>query len=566
MIGDQQALGGRGSRLRHFFEHGSYRPWLAGAVLVILLLGAWMRFSLPQIPITNKDSGSYVSPALSMLVKGTYEPSNRNFPYAGFFWILLKTTGTYTSLVVAQHLLGLIGGLILWLTWLRLRVFFPMDWRISATHAALGVFIVCSLILSPHPIFYEHSIRPEALFPFLISLQLFCAVSFLKRSLVRKSIGVAILWGTLMTIISIGLLVLKPIWGVAVVSGGLPFLIVLGCTQGRARLVPIAAGTLGTLAGLTLFVIPEAILTSSSPEGVSLINQQLFFVHANLAERELRRDLADPEHSPFPREILLLLADEFQAGLSGKCEKPYITLGFNPDDFMYGQADSKAMKYFRHQHGGADHFYRHYYAQSCLHQPFEMLRKVLRELAVFYRFNGDVTHAYKPLDLKAKYEDSAMICNDPSYLRACRGWNPFKAYVDAINQAQPSNQPLKVDVLAGSLHIVNITYLAVLLMFLSAGFLGGRRGGAQTARIPLFWLGLWLYSYNFGMTLTVAIVHSMSIKRYTDTQFSLTIFSFCAGLLIVISLFLDAKKDRHFESQPLAQSLPADDKAVTSDS
>ena len=197
----------RMARIRHFFESGGHRPWVAAAVVCILLLGAWDRFSLPQVPLTNRDTGGYISPALSLLKTGTYEPSLRNFPYAGFVWIILKSTGTFSAIAVVQHLLGLASGLLFWLAWLRLRLFFPPDWRVTAAHAALGLALVWALVLSMHPIFFEHSMRPEAIYPFFIGLHLFAAAGFLQSCLIRKSAALAIWRGGFMTCISICLLV-----------------------------------------------------------------------------------------------------------------------------------------------------------------------------------------------------------------------------------------------------------------------------------------------------------------------------------------------------------------------
>ena len=75
---------------------------------------------------------------------------------------------------------------------------------------------------------------------------------------------------------------------------------------------------------------------------------------------------------------------------------------------------------------------------------------------------------------------------------------------------------------------------------MAAGFLWGRAGTPASGGVPVLWLGIWIFSYNFLITLTVAIAHSMSIQRYTDTQFCLSIFSFCAGLLLLFSLLAGA--------------------------
>ncbi|MEI6278555.1 MAG: hypothetical protein WCQ16_04105 [Verrucomicrobiae bacterium] len=529
-----------GTRLRSFFESGRYRPWFAAAVLGLFLLGAWLRFSLPQVPVTNRDSAGYILPALALLADGKYVPSHRNFPYALFVWSLLKTSGTFSSIAIAQHLLGLAGGLVFWLTWLRLKVFLPRDWRITAWHAVLGLGLVWGLLLSMQPIFFEHSMRPEAIYPFLIALHLFGAVSFLESSLIRKSVPLAIWWGTFLTAVSFGLYVLKPIWGLALVSGGLPFLIVLFCARGKWKAVPFAAGALGALAGTVLFVLPDAILSSLRPRASALISEQLFFVHADLVEHEIRRDLEKPGEPPFPREILLATADKFRETFSGKIRKPYSTLGFNPDEFMYGEANYKAQIFFQDQPGGTDRFYRHYYLRAWLGQPFQMLWKILRELSVFYRCDGKLTRAGSTLQFHKWYAEAAAIHADPEFLKEFRGWGPFRDYMEAVRCVIATNEPYRQDLMMVYLSVVNAAYVFVLILFLVAGFLRGKKRDTPAGRIPLLWLGIWLFSYNFAITLTVALVHSMSIQRYTDTQFCLTLFSFCAGLLFLAAIFESA--------------------------
>ncbi|MEI6033754.1 MAG: hypothetical protein WCS65_05685 [Verrucomicrobiae bacterium] len=533
------------SRIRQFFESGAYKAWFAGAVVAIFLLGAWLRFSIPLAPITSNDSGEYLSPAAAMLVNGIYEPSSRNFPYPGFAWILFNASGTFDSITIAQHILGLAGAGVFWLAWLRLGVFLPRDWRIAALHAVLGLGLVWGLLLSKHPVFLEHSMRPEAIYPFLISLHIFGAVSFMERSLIRKSLPLAIWWGVFLTVVSFGLYVLKPIWGLALVSGGLPFLIVLACSQGKWRAVPVAAGALGAVAGIALFVLPDSILSSRRSQPATLISEQLFFVHADLIEREIRRDLAKPGEPPFPREILLATADRFRDGFRGEIPNPYRTLGFDPDAFMYGEANTRVQKYFRAEPGRADRLYRHYYVQAWLGQPIQMLWKILREMGVFYRCNGKLTRAGSTLQFRKWYDESVAIYSDQGFLRPYREWGPLRDYLAEVKNITATDAPFRRGLTSAYLSAVNATYLVVLALFLVAGFLWGRKRDAANGGIPLLWLGIWLFSYNFAITLTVALVHSMSIQRYTDTQFCLTLFSFCAGLLfLAASCCLISKRQR----------------------
>jgi len=528
------------ARARNFFECGAYRPWFAAAVVVVFLTGAWMRFSLPQVPLANKDTGDYIRPALSLLLEGSYGPTQRNFPYVGFVWILLKATGTFGSIAVVQHILGLAAGLLFWMAWLRMRVFLPRDWRVTALHSVLGVVLVYGLLDSKVPILFEHSIRAEAIYPVLVSLHIFGAVRFLECSLVRKSVPGAMIWGIFMTAISIGLYVLKPIWGLAVVSGGIPLLIAFVLTREKWRAVTLLAGALGAAAGLVLFVLPESVLSFSHPLQLQLFSKQLLFVHADIVERELQRDLAAPGEPPFPREIILSTEKEFHDVLNRKTPKPYETLRFNPDDFMHGLASDQIEAYFSKQPGMADRFCKYYYARAWLKQPLQMLWKIIRETGVFYRFDGRLARSSATLDLRENYGEAVEITGRPKHLFRLSDSEIYKTYMAELRGVRAPAESFHTDLMVVLLRVVSAIYLAVLALFLGAGFLWGRAGTPASGGVPILWLGIWIFSYNFLITLTVAIAHSMSIQRYTDTQFCLSIFSFCAGLLLLFSLLAGA--------------------------
>jgi hypothetical protein len=528
------------ARVRTFFESGAYRPWVAAIVIGLFLTGAWMRFSLPQVPLTNKDTGGYIRPALAMLLEGSYEPTHRNFPYAGFVWILLKATGTFDSIAIVQHILGLAAGFFFWLAWLRMRVFLPRDWRVTALHSVLGVLLVWGLLDSKVPIFFEHSMRAEAIYPLLISLHIFGAVRFLDCSLVRKSVPGAIWWGIFMTVISIGLYVLKPIWGLAVVSGGIPLLIVLVLARGRWRVVTLLTGALGAAAGFVLFALPESMIAFRHPPKIQLISKQLMFVHADIIERELQRDLAAPGEPPFPREIILSTEKEFHDVLNRKTPKPYRTLGFDPDDFMTGLAADQIEAYFSKQPGMADKFCKHYYARAWLNQPLQMLWKIIREMGVFYRFDGRLACASVTLDLKEKYNEAVEITSSPAHMYRLRDSEIYKTYMAELRGIRAPAKPFRTDLMVIFLSVVSAIYLAVLVLFLVAGVLWGRVGTPASGGVPILWLGIWIFSYNFLITLTVAIAHSMSIQRYTETQFCLSVFSFCVGILLLFTLLVGA--------------------------
>src|ERR1043165_6432346 len=85
---------------------------------------AWRRFSIPLEPVADLDTWGYLAPALFKLTGGEFvHVCGRNFVYPGFLLVVLRMFGDFRAVVVVQHLLGLAGGGLLFLTWQRTRIF-----------------------------------------------------------------------------------------------------------------------------------------------------------------------------------------------------------------------------------------------------------------------------------------------------------------------------------------------------------------------------------------------------------------------------------------------------------
>jgi len=95
-----------------------------GALATVFGLAAWLRWRVPLDPIADPDTWGYLSPALRKLTGAQFGHSlGRNFVYPGFLFLLLRVFGDFRAISIAQHLLGLIAGGMLLLTWRRARIF-----------------------------------------------------------------------------------------------------------------------------------------------------------------------------------------------------------------------------------------------------------------------------------------------------------------------------------------------------------------------------------------------------------------------------------------------------------
>src|SRR5437764_941816 len=97
---------------------GKFLYWIA--LGVIFTLAGWRRFSLPLTPILDLDSANFLWPALRKLNgAGFVHNAGLNFIYPGFLFLSLRPFASFSAISVAQHLLGLAGGVFFLLGWNR---------------------------------------------------------------------------------------------------------------------------------------------------------------------------------------------------------------------------------------------------------------------------------------------------------------------------------------------------------------------------------------------------------------------------------------------------------------
>ena len=92
------------------------RPQIGFALLLFVLgIAVWLRTLAPGIPISDPDTWGYLYPALSELAgKGFQQTHGRGIAYPLFLLGVLGFTGSFFSIVVAQHSIGILSGLLWW--------------------------------------------------------------------------------------------------------------------------------------------------------------------------------------------------------------------------------------------------------------------------------------------------------------------------------------------------------------------------------------------------------------------------------------------------------------------
>src|SRR5215468_10703979 len=112
------------NRCRHLIERFPWQFCYWSGLVLLFALAAWERFRLPLDPIADPDTWGYLSPALRKLTGCEFGHTNgRNFIYPGFVYLVLRAFGDFRAITLIQHVLGLLAGGVLLLSWRRVRVF-----------------------------------------------------------------------------------------------------------------------------------------------------------------------------------------------------------------------------------------------------------------------------------------------------------------------------------------------------------------------------------------------------------------------------------------------------------
>ncbi len=522
--------------------------WLALAA--ILEHGARLRLQWPLVPLSDPDTWGYLHPAISKLLGHSFEHTyGRNFIYPGWVYLWLRACGDFRALCVAQHLLGLATGWLLWRVWQLWRTWFVPP-RLPAWIATpIGLGLVAFYVSSSTAIFLEQHIRPEAIFPFCAILAIYLTLKFLRAWFTTTGQTLpAALWGGAIVFAAVLCYALKPSFGFALGVALLPLAaaaLAPGQTR-RRRLALAGAASTGLAAAGLLLLWPEHELAKADPISALFLPETLLTVHARVINEQMAQDLAAGDPTPYPADWLAALHGQLshELALAAQPERrPYESLGFNPDYLMY--EDSLCRSLYR-QIGQARliQLCFYYYERAWLHRPAEMARNVERQLGIFYGQDCPAFWLGHSIDQPHNYRKTLKAFSPANYQAEILPFAPVHAY---LAQAQILADRPALYLPGASFTLANAMAAPVylpLLIALAAGLAavlclpGGevrRELGAAGA------LALLCFAYTFGNCLTVAVVHSLDIDRYSSNLLIFTILSEVTALTWCIEALLCAR-------------------------
>lgn len=517
------------SRFR-FFENYSRYFYRA---LVVFIFGAalWMRLSLPPVPFSDPDTLGYLFPSLSHLSNGVFcHAGGRAFPYPLFVDGILILCGTFNAINLVQHALGLLTGAILLVAWHRMFRFFPRSPLMTALHRVMSCVMLASLLLSREPMLMEHSIRPEAIFPFLAMAAIWLATEYCISFYLKQNLRAAFFQGAGLVGMAILLYFIKPAFGLGVGIAIVPVLV--SCLQLKGRW----AYRIGILALPILLMgsavwYPEKVLVERYDQASgTFLSKHLFAFHAHVLRKEIADELEGRIPLAYDRQLMEKIAALMDKTLTTKSPH-FPSLGYDADYFIYSPSVVEAlMVYFKADTAQFNRFCIHYYLSGWRHYPLQMLKKVGWQMQVFYFHKT-------PFDTQTRTLETSQRATR-SLLAVKKMEKPLPVldrYIAGNEQLVGSKKVWKQLSFVSFLNkVLSWLYLlcAGAAVLVTASWVWSPRKPRGTWKPASLWF-LYLMGYGFFNTLTVCIVHTVDVSRYVKTQLTYSLLAVGCGVLLL---------------------------------
>jgi len=492
-------------------------------VLILFAWAAWARFALPLDPIADPDTWGYLSPALRKLTGAKFgHTSGRNFIYPGFLYLLLRVFRDFRAITVAQHFFGLLAGAILVLTWRRARVFAPNPRVGHAVQAGLGLLAAAIFLLASEPIRFETQLRPEGVCAFLISVNLYFVIQFTAcffvegRQAASVAYGIAVLLPVAMFFVQRGL-----IWQKIALGGGAAL-------------------------SAALLLLPEHFLGRNDKASQTFLPTTLFVIHASLIRDQMADDLTRGAKVPYPREWLghvqRALSDEIAKSTAAR-SRIYSTLGFDPDYLWHGQTSIAAQlhKDFGNNVCALCAFYRFYYWRIWRERPLLVLKKIARQMAIFYAPICPVYNRGKSLSLDAYNRGMTSLDIQP-YHKVSAAYPPAMDFMSRTKSSARSvpviYQPRYIRWILSVMAGTHLPLLLIALALVAVVLTQERRRRRLGWLAALVLLG---YLYNAAACVEVAVIQSLDVRRFITVQMFLTLLAQFFALWFVLEFALEMR-------------------------
>jgi hypothetical protein len=297
---------------------------------------------------------------------------------------------------------------------------------------------------------------------------------------------------------------------------------------------PVAAAAVSAYGVLALV---QFCLVARSPWNDTFTAKTLLWMHADLAVKEFRRDLAAP--TPPPHAALLRkMIPKIEKEIVGYNVSHWRTLTFNSNALMYspGNPDEDAVNAFPNDPEGYKRFCLKYYERIIQHQPAAYFGEVAFMLRFYYDGQQDDGAFREFTQLVTEYlPASAALARE-----LAKGGLPtprarLERAAMAMDQAvAPTARLVPPAELDALVRIIHVCFLPMTLAGVACGAvtLLWSRTRAQASLVAMAWLCLGSALVLFAQELTIAMV-TMTEGRYADALRTLAVVSLVCALAMV---------------------------------
>lgn len=521
-----------------FFAHKSNFKKASWVIfLALVAIAIYRRFALPLLPFADQDTGGYLDPALSFLEKGTFIHANgRSFPYPLFVLVVASIGQSLKAVVVVQHLLGLVAGFLVYALW-DLPVFEKINQGFGRLLVFCAQLLTAGYYLSSFLIIeFEHTLRPESVACFLMVLLVFLLVKLI--GLETKNAKGAFLSSVLL-FLNLLLYVVIPRWGLATFVLLLFLLAYIYQAKISKRLKWVYMVLPITLFFATVYVPERYLVAEYDVTNDVFLPKQFFYAHLDLIKPLIEEDIASPTTTTvLPKPILQKFCEE--ASIKQNNDQRFLLLGFNPDNYMYGAADSLLEAMVRADFSDnfierSNVFFKTYDVRLIRERPIAYAQKVSRQLKAAYFLPENINQfPYEKLgnSIGDCYGISIMSMQNDGYKQSMI----YRDYMDGLYK---SKEPEKLDLSILNYLTLGLKYTfgPVVLLFV-VGFVFRRfsKGMFKDNKViaPLGFLNMLLLLLHLGLVSTVALIHTFDMPRYGGFILPVSLLLYAFSLLYIL--------------------------------
>ena len=314
-----------------------------------------------------------------------------------------------------------------------------------------------------------------------------------------------------------------------------------------------------------LLLLPEHFLSRNDQVSHTFLPTTLFVIHANLIRDQIADDLQQSAKIPYPRDWLRHVHTALGAEIAksfAAWPEHFSTLGLDPDYLWHNQTSivAQLQKEFGSNVSALCAFYRFYYWRIWRKRPVLVVKKIVRQMSIFYAPMCPAYNRAKALPLTNEYNRGVTSLDSQRYRQI---WTAYWPAVGFISRTQllARNAPVvqQRGYIRKPLGVLAATYLPLLLIALALSAVAFMQ---EERRRRLGWLAalvLFVYSYNLASCLEVAVIQTLQYPRFVTVQmyFSLLAQFFALWFILELALEMRARQKHRFLIAPLAKDITA---------